>query len=173
MTDAKYQETLREDEIKEKIELGIRERNVERAFANNLLVSIAEVIGISTDQSVLRQEYEDFKNEMETVGPAEDVAEVLQIEQIVALLGKADMIATLEEREKKYFSKRNSLGRQPLESLQSFYCPITGDVMEDPVETPSGHSFERCAIEKWLAEGNNSCPITKKPLKASALRTSD
>ncbi|KAL4557203.1 hypothetical protein LXL04_035375 [Taraxacum kok-saghyz] len=171
MTDAKYQETLREDEIKEKIELGIRERNVDRAFANDLLVSIAEVIGISTDQSVLRQEYEDFKNEMETVGPAEDVAEVLQIEQIVALLGKADMIATLEEREKKYFSKRNSLGRQPLEPLQSFYCPITGDVMEDPVETPSGHSFERCAIEKWLAEGNNSCPITKKPLKASALRT--
>ncbi|KAL7584048.1 U-box domain-containing protein 44 [Lactuca sativa] len=171
MMEPKYQETVREDEIKERIESGIRERNVDRAYANSLLVSIADVIGISTEQSVLRQEYEEFKNEMETVGPAEDVAEVLQVEQIVALLGKADIIATLEEREKKYFSKRNSLGRQPLEPLQSFYCPITGDVMEDPVETPSGHSFERYAIEKWLAEGNNGCPITKTPLKASGLRT--
>ncbi|KAI3750979.1 hypothetical protein L2E82_21948 [Cichorium intybus] len=171
MIDAKYQEPVREDEIREKIELGIRERSVDRAYANDLLVSIADVIGISTEQSVLRQEYEEFKNEMETVGPAEDVAEVLQIEQIVVLLGKADIIATLEEREKKYFSKRNSLGRQPLEPLQSFYCPITGDVMEDPVETPSGHSFERYAIEKWLAEENSSCPVTKTPLKVSALRT--
>lgn len=39
------------------------------------------------------------------------------------------------------------------------------------METPSGHSFERYAIEKWLAEGNNGCPITKTPLKASGLRT--
>ncbi|KAL7587813.1 hypothetical protein Lser_V15G37337 [Lactuca serriola] len=44
-------------------------------------------------------------------------------------------------------------------------------MMEDPVETPSGHSFERYAIEKWLAEGNNGCSITKTPLKASGLRT--
>ncbi|KAI3520532.1 hypothetical protein L1887_09981 [Cichorium endivia] len=43
--------------------------------------------------------------------------------------------------------------------------------MEDPVETPSGHSFKRYAIEKWLAEGNSSCPITKTPLKVSVLRT--
>ena len=39
------------------------------------------------------------------------------------------------------------------------------------METPSGHSFERYAIEKWLAEGNNGCSITKTPLKASGLRT--
>lgn len=43
--------------------------------------------------------------------------------------------------------------------------------MEDPVETPMGHSFERYAIEKWLAEENNLCPITKTPLKLSVLRT--
>ncbi|MFS7929856.1 putative U box domain, Zinc finger, RING/FYVE/PHD-type [Helianthus anomalus] len=171
MTDSKYRTRPAEDEIKEKIQLGIRERNADRSFTNNLLVLIADAIGISTEQSVLRTEYEEFKNEMENMEMTADVAESLQIEQIVGLLGKADIIATVKERENKYFSKRNSLGRQPLEALQSFYCPITGDVMEDPVETPSGHSFERGAIEKWLAEENSLCPVTKMPLKTSALRT--
>lgn len=171
MLDANYQESAAEEEIVEKIKVGIRERSVDRSYANSLLVSIADIIGISTEQSVLRKEYEDFKHEMENASLTEDVAEALQIEQTVALLGKADIISTAEEREKKYFSKRNSLGRQPLEPLQSFYCPITGELMDDPVETPSGHSFERDAIEKWLAVDNNLCPITKTPLKASALRT--
>ncbi|KAI3783842.1 hypothetical protein L1987_42930 [Smallanthus sonchifolius] len=173
LSDSNFRTTPVEDEIKEKIELGIRERNVDRSFTNNLLISIAAAIGVSTEQSVLRTEYEDFKTEMEKMAMAStaDVAESLQIEQIVGLLGKADIIATVEEREKKYFSKRNSLGPQRLEALQSFYCPITGDVMEDPVETPSGHSFERDAIERWLAEENSLCPVTKTPLKSSALRT--
>lgn len=172
MFDTKYQTTPTEDGIIEKIEIGIRERSVDRTYANNLLISIADAIGVSTEQSVLRAEYEDFKSEMEKMETTSaDVTESLQIEQIVGLLGKADIIATVEEREKKYFSKRNSLGRQPLEPLQSFYCPITGDVMEDPVETPTGHSFERRAIEKWLVEENSLCPVTKTPLKSSALRT--
>ncbi|XP_071710315.1 U-box domain-containing protein 44-like [Rutidosis leptorrhynchoides] len=171
MLDTKYLKRVTEDEIKDKIESGIRERNVDRSYANNLLVSIADAIGISTEQSVLRKEYEEFKHEMENVQVTEDVTEVLKNEQIVTLLGKADIIATVEEREKKYFSKRFSLGRNQLEPLQSFYCPITGDVMEDPVETPLGRSFERSAIEKWLAEGNNLCPVTKTPLKLTALRT--
>ncbi|KAK9075242.1 hypothetical protein SSX86_003563 [Deinandra increscens subsp. villosa] len=171
MSDSKYRITFAEDDIMDKIELAIRERNVDRSYANNLLVSIADAVGISTEQSVLRTEYEGFRHEMEKMETTADVPETLQIEQIVGLLGKADIIATAEEREKKYFSKRNSLGRQPLEPLQSFYCPITGDVMEDPVETPTGHSFERGAIEKWLTEENSLCPVTKTPLKSSALRT--
>ncbi|GFP93677.1 U-box domain-containing protein 43 [Phtheirospermum japonicum] len=36
--------------------------------------------------------------------------------------------------------------------------------MDDPVETSSGHTFERAAIMRWLEEGNNFCPLTKMPL---------
>ncbi len=28
-----------------------------------------------------------------------------------------------------------------------FFCPITGDIMRDPVITSGGHSYERTAIE--------------------------
>ena len=27
-----------------------------------------------------------------------------------------------------------------------FYCPITGDLMKDPVIAPDGHSYDRQAI---------------------------
>ncbi|KAF2299337.1 hypothetical protein GH714_031626 [Hevea brasiliensis] len=65
------------------------------------------------------------------------MTEAVQMEQIIAFLENADAIKSPEEREKKYFKKRNSLGRQPLQPLQSFYCPITQDVMVDPVEISS------------------------------------
>nr|KYP54668.1 U-box domain-containing protein 43 [Cajanus cajan] len=42
--------------------------------------------------------------------------------------------------------------------------------MVDPVEISSGQTFERSAIEKWFAEGNNLCPMTLIPLDTSILR---
>ena len=33
-------------------------------------------------------------------------------------------------------------------------CPITQEVMEDPVITSDGHTFERSAIEAWLGKNN-------------------
>ncbi|EKX31775.1 hypothetical protein GUITHDRAFT_56020, partial [Guillardia theta CCMP2712] len=38
----------------------------------------------------------------------------------------------------------------------SFVCPITGEVMEDPVSTADGYCYERRAIEEWLKRSNLS-----------------
>lgn len=57
-----------------------------------------------------------------------------------------------------------------MEPLRSFYCPISYDIMVDPVETSSGKTFERSAIERWFAEGNTHCPLTMLPLDTSILR---
>lgn len=170
LSNAKYRAAIAEEEILEKIESGIQERNADQSYANNLLISIAKAVGISTEQSELRKEFEDFKSEMKNTELRKNMPEALKMEQIILLLGKADVIATPVEKQMKYFVKRNSLGKQPLEPLQPFYCPITGDVMEDPVETPSGQTFERGAIQKWLAEGNKHCPLTMTSLRTSDLR---
>ena len=42
--------------------------------------------------------------------------------------------------------------------------------MVDPVETSSGQTFERSAIEKWFADGNKLCPLTMTSLDTSILR---
>jgi hypothetical protein len=41
----------------------------------------------------------------------------------------------------------------------SFLCPVTGDLMHDPVTCADGHSYERYAITRWLSE-NRTSPIT-------------
>ncbi|PSS04478.1 U-box domain-containing protein [Actinidia chinensis var. chinensis] len=170
MLDAKYQITVVEEEILEKIESGIEEQNVDRSYANNLVMLIAEAVGISTEESELKREFEILKSEINNDELREDMAEAVQMEQMIALLFQSDIITTSEEIETKYLSKRYSLGRQPLEPLQSFYCPITMDIMVDPVETSSGQTFERSAIERWLADGKNHCPLTMIPLNKSLLR---
>ena len=42
-------------------------------------------------------------------------------------------------------------------------CPITLDIMHDPVFLTDGHVFEREAIEDWLQHSSIS-PLTGKPL---------
>ena len=44
-----------------------------------------------------------------------------------------------------------------------FYCPITGDLLVDPVTDPAGHTYEKNSILKWL-EVKNVSPLTQTPL---------
>ena len=170
MLEAEYRSAAAEEEILVKIELGIEERNSARSYANDLLFQIAGALSLSTEQSALKKEYEEFKREIEDVNMRKEQEESLQMEQIIALLEKADAATSSEEKEKKYLERRISLGNQPLAPLKGFYCSLTHEVMVDPVETSTGQTFERSAIEKWLAEGNNICPLTNSPLDTAVLR---
>ena len=53
---------------------------------------------------------------------------------------------------------------------EAFVCPITQEIMQDPVITPHGMSFDRKAIIDWLCK-DQTCPLTKKPLKKEDLIT--
>ena len=44
-----------------------------------------------------------------------------------------------------------------------YLCPITGEVMEDPVTTADGHAYERAAIAQWLSNHDTS-PVTNAQL---------
>ncbi|GAV89967.1 U-box domain-containing protein/KAP domain-containing protein, partial [Cephalotus follicularis] len=45
-----------------------------------------------------------------------------------------------------------------------FKCPISLEIMSDPVILSSGHTFDRASIQRWLDTGHRTCPITKLPL---------
>ncbi|MEW5309517.1 MAG: hypothetical protein WDW38_001402 [Sanguina aurantia] len=42
-------------------------------------------------------------------------------------------------------------------------CPITQEVMRDPVIAADGHCYERAAIASWLA-GHDTSPMTNVPM---------
>ncbi|KAE9603061.1 hypothetical protein Lal_00042402 [Lupinus albus] len=43
-------------------------------------------------------------------------------------------------------------------------CPISLQLMYDPVIIGSGQTFERVCIEKWFSDGHNTCPKTQHQL---------
>ena len=48
---------------------------------------------------------------------------------------------------------------------KAFLCPITHDIMKDPVVLSDGHTYERSAIEKWIKIlGRRTSPMTGLPL---------
>ena len=50
----------------------------------------------------------------------------------------------------------------------AYVCPITQELMNDPVTTLDGHTFERAAIEHWF-ETNDASPRTGKLLRNKLL----
>ncbi|KAK4347058.1 hypothetical protein RND71_033397 [Anisodus tanguticus] len=45
-----------------------------------------------------------------------------------------------------------------------FRCPISLEIMFDPVILSSGHTFDRSSIQRWIDSGHRTCPITKLPI---------
>ncbi|XP_059292837.1 U-box domain-containing protein 8 [Lycium ferocissimum] len=50
------------------------------------------------------------------------------------------------------------------EFLDDFRCPISLEIMSDPVILSSGHTFDRASIQRWVDSGHRTCPITKLPI---------
>jgi hypothetical protein len=57
---------------------------------------------------------------------------------------------------------------QAIEVPEEFLCPITLSVMQHPMMTRTGISFEKRAILQWL-DVNGSCPLTRTPLPPGGL----
>ncbi len=49
-----------------------------------------------------------------------------------------------------------------------FYCPITGELMKNPVSDKEGNTYENRAILRWLST-NNTSPLTRSPLSQTDL----
>ncbi|XP_010930144.1 U-box domain-containing protein 45 [Elaeis guineensis] len=47
---------------------------------------------------------------------------------------------------------------------EEFRCPISLQLMYDPVIISSGQTYERVCIEKWFGDGHSTCPKTQQQL---------
>ncbi|XP_046734061.1 WD repeat, SAM and U-box domain-containing protein 1-like [Diprion similis] len=54
---------------------------------------------------------------------------------------------------------------EDLEIPHEFLCPITHEVMREPVQCSDGFTYERAAINEWLLSGKYSSPMTNAPLR--------
>ncbi|XVF50402.1 hypothetical protein PTKIN_Ptkin04bG0097200 [Pterospermum kingtungense] len=62
--------------------------------------------------------------------------------------------------------KKSRAPHKELEIPRHFLCPISLDLMKDPVTLCSGITYDRESIEAWLEHGNFTCPVTNQPLRS-------
>ena len=56
-------------------------------------------------------------------------------------------------------------GIPPEENVpECFICPISHEIMETPVVTPCGHTFEKVQLLQWVNSGHSNCPTCQKDL---------
>ena len=52
-------------------------------------------------------------------------------------------------------------GEKPKLAVPShFQCPVSMELMGDPVMVATGHTYDRQYIQRWLEAGNKTCPVT-------------
>ncbi|CAK9169370.1 unnamed protein product [Ilex paraguariensis] len=52
---------------------------------------------------------------------------------------------------------------------EDFRCPISLELMTDPVTVSTGQTYDRASIQKWLKSGNLLCPKTGEKLTSTEL----
>ena len=62
------------------------------------------------------------------------------------------------------FKPNNRKSGQMLLPPEELRCPISLQLMSDPVIIASGQTYERVCIEKWFRDGHNTCPKTQQKL---------
>ncbi|CAN6163674.1 unnamed protein product [Urochloa humidicola] len=58
---------------------------------------------------------------------------------------------------------------RPVIIPDQFRCPISLELMTDPVVVVTGQTYERAYIEEWLASGHRICPATQQRLTSTKL----
>ncbi|KAK4854221.1 hypothetical protein QYF36_020649 [Acer negundo] len=87
-------------------------------------------------------------------------------EQMIDLLNKFKQVAGMEITNVYIDPVMPKL----LEKCQSFVipheflCPITLEIMTDPVIVATGQTYERESIQKWIDSGHRTCPKTRQSL---------
>ncbi|KAB2022042.1 hypothetical protein ERO13_D07G166100v2 [Gossypium hirsutum] len=58
---------------------------------------------------------------------------------------------------------------EALSCPEEFKCPLSKELMRDPVILASGQTYDRPFIQKWLNAGNRTCPQTEQVLSHTIL----
>lgn len=91
--------------------------------------------------------------------------EISEIKELVQKL----IIEEADEEQNNYIQTLEMIKTSKGDSIpKEFVCPITGNIIFDPVMTSDGHTFERKAIEAWL-EKHEYSPITNLNLDSKIL----
>ena len=148
-------------------------------FSKNILAGIGAAFGITTLGIGGKYVYDKY-NESEK-SDIKDNNSVLKYQgtddrdQLLLKLKKQKSLKPkiINDEYDKNYIRANSIieDEEEKEKKKLFTCPISQKIMEDPVITPYGTTYERSAILNWIEKNNNTDYISKKKLTEDMLIT--
>ncbi|TYH51956.1 hypothetical protein ES332_D10G317300v1 [Gossypium tomentosum] len=98
---------------------------------------------------------------------------VSNINKLISLVSYAkSMVFNEESEENDVRQVSGSVGKSTSASFNvpdEFRCPISLDLMKDPVIVASGHTYDRSSIAQWINTGHYTCPKSGQRLIHMAL----
>ena len=183
MQNLEFKAAKKTENIILKIEEAIKEKQSNSHYINELLLQIANVTGTSLNPTFLEKELHDLKKEKEDMESRKKEAEALQLAQIIDFLYNSEMVSnsfsTSSRSSSRISDLEESLSRNSSQDtgykvdeyhLKAFTCPLSKEIMEDPVDLVSGHTFDRQAILEYLGKGKRSCPVSGQELESIELK---
>ncbi|CAN6479462.1 unnamed protein product [Victoria cruziana] len=154
---------MEQGQASEFIEEALRDqRNNLRPRSDNLM-KIAELLGLASNQELFKESVA-LEKEREQAELTKEMTDMHYLDQIIVLVNHIrDCIISLN----RY---RLADGR----AVPAYFCcPLSLELMIDPVIVASGQTFERAFIQKWLDCGLRTCPKTRQSLAHCDLISND
>ncbi|KAG0608925.1 hypothetical protein M758_8G143700 [Ceratodon purpureus] len=177
---SRTQRQLRESPPK----LGLKEQNLIDLLSTitegstnlrckELAEQVAEYLGVALCDAAFAENLAEAKKDIKKADICDDNEFSLYLDQCTKALEKglayqeepvggdhADFLSTPSSPGSSYFASKEVVA--PSSPLPSFICPITKQVMKDPVQIASGQTYERNAILQWFKDGKTTCPLGEK-----------
>ncbi|CAH9133333.1 unnamed protein product [Cuscuta epithymum] len=115
------------------------------------LTKIADCLSLKSNQELLI-ELVALEKQKENADKNEEVEYIEQIIVLVTHMHESLMMMKQNER------------CTPVQIPSDFCCPLSLELMTDPVIVASGQTYERAFIRKWIDLGLNVCPKTRQTL---------
>jgi hypothetical protein len=151
------------EELEKILELKDNEAKLAKLRENDLIQENADLQNIIRD---LMPERDDLHQRVQQASPnsitfSKAKAEQLYMDQIFSLLN--DVTIATPNNKTPPTPETASLSSESLQGiLESCYCPISAQVMKDPVlpHCPEcTQTCDRASLEQWFATGKTSCPL--------------
>lgn len=149
-------QSMKQERIAKYIEEAMRNQKNNVLSSSKHLTRIIELLGLTSSQELLKESIAVEKERMNA-----------ESSKVKGELDQIDQIMDLVHQIRDCMVKAQQLEAVPLPPY--FCCPLSTELLLDPVIVASGQTYERSSIQKWLDGGLTICPKTRQKLAHSNL----
>ncbi|KAJ7556910.1 hypothetical protein O6H91_05G104000 [Diphasiastrum complanatum] len=146
---------ISDERLSEEIGILMKEQREGQKIRSERLQKLANKLEITSSESLLR-ELDALEKEREQARLGKDKMEEDYVDRVISLLMQ------VLEGEAEYRQAKPEVRGIPIPT--DFRCPLSLELMADPVIVASGQTYERAYIQQWLDQGNTTCPKTRQTL---------